>query len=302
MSVFVVGTAVGFLGRTFWIFDLAAALRVQYALGFLILVVLFAAVRRRWPLAVSVLGLLANLALIVPLYFGGPGEIDADAPVLRVMFLNTQIRGADVNELIEDLSSGEPDLVFLSAATDAWADVLEAAPIPYDLAFRRPPGVDVELLVLARKGVTVETFIEDFGAGGRDTAVQAVSFGDTPVQVLAMHPVSPVTPKRVEAHSEQLAAIASWARAQDDPVVVLGDLNATPWSAGFRRLLEEGELANSQKGFGIQASWPAFLGPLGIPIDHALYSDGLITVERFLGSGYGSEHRSLHVTFALSES
>lgn len=297
----VAATAVGFFGRTFWIFDLAAALRVHYVLGFLLLAILFATLRSRWLFTVSVLGLLANLALIVPLYLGGPGEVDADAPSLRVMFLNTQIRGADVNELIEDLGGGDPDLVFLSAATDAWADALEAAPIPYTVAQRRPRGVDLELVVLARTGLPVETSLQDFGAGGRDMAVQALSLGQTPVQFLVMHPVSPATPERAVAHSEQMESIAAWVSDQTGPVVVLGDLNATPWSSDFKMLLKEGNLVNSQRGFGIQASWPASLGPLGVPIDHVLHSSSLVTVERSLGPGYGSEHKSVHVTLAVSE-
>jgi endonuclease/exonuclease/phosphatase (EEP) superfamily protein YafD len=301
LTVLAVATAVGFLGETFWIFDLAAALRVHYALGFLMLAVLFASTRHRWLLAVSVLGLLTNLALIVPLYVGGPGQVAADAPVVRVMFLNTQIRGADVNEVIEDLTRGEPDLVFLSAATDRWADALEEAPIPYTVAQRRPRGVDLELVVLARMGLSVETSLQDFGEGGRDMAVQALSLGETPLQFLAMHPVSPATPERAAAHREQMEAIAEWVSRQDDPVVVLGDLNATPWSSAFQMLTAEGDLVNSQKGFGVQASWPAFLGPFGVPIDHVLHSQGLTTVERSLGPGYGSEHRSVHVAIALAE-
>jgi endonuclease/exonuclease/phosphatase (EEP) superfamily protein YafD len=301
LVVLVTATAVGFLGRRFWIFDLAAALRVHYALGFLVLAVLFASTRHRWLLAVSVLGLVTNLALIIPLYVAGPGQVAGDAPVVRVMFLNTQIRGADVNELIEDLARGEPDLVFLSAATDAWADALEEAPIPYRVAQRRPRGVDLELVVLARVGLSVETSLQDFGEGGRDLAVQVLSLGETPVQFLAMHPVSPATPERAAAHREQIEAIADWVRRQDDPVVVLGDLNTTPWSSAFHMLMAEGGLVNSQKGFGVQASWPAFLGPLGVPIDHVLHSQGLTTVDRSLGPGYGSEHRSVHVAIALAE-
>jgi len=301
LAILVAATALGFLGRTFWLFDLAAALRVQYAIGLLVLAALFAATRRRWLLIVSMLGLVTNLALIVPLYVSGQTQAAADSPVVRVMFLNTQIRGADANEVIEDLARGEPDLVFLSAVTDTWADTLAEASIPYTVVQRRPPGVDLELIVLARTGLPVETLLLDFGAGGRDMAVQAVSLRETPIRFLVMHPVSPSTPERSAAHREQVEAIADWAREQDDPVVVLGDLNATPWSSAFQMLLAEGDLVNSQKGFGLQASWPASLGPLGVPIDHVLHSQDLTTVERSLGPGYGSEHRSVNAAIALIE-
>ena len=63
----------------------------------------------------------------------------------------------------------------------------------------------------------------------------------------------------------------------------------------FTSLLENGRLINSQRGFGIQSSWPAGLWPLSIPIDHAVHGQALTTVERFVGPFLGSDHRPLHL-------
>lgn len=95
-----------------------------------------------------------------------------------------------------------------------------------------------------------------------------------------------------------LAWIADWAARQTDPVVVLGDLNATPWSHAFRSLVDEAGLVNSLRGRGLQPSCPAPLGLLGIPIDHLLHSPALATVERERGPAFGSDHRMLHVRLA----
>lgn len=83
-------------------------------------------------------------------------------------------------------------------------------------------------------------------------------------------------------------------------MLIIGDLNSTPWSPRFETLTRNGGLVNSQNGFGVQASWPSGIGFFGIPIDHALHGEELTTVERSLGPGYGSAHRSLYITVALS--
>lgn len=80
--------------------------------------------------------------------------------------------------------------------------------------------------------------------------------------------------------------------------IVLGDLNATPWSHAFRALLEDGELVSSQRGHGIQGSWRREPWPLSLPIDHCLHAPSLVTLERHLGPFLGSDHRPLHVALA----
>ena len=67
----------------------------------------------------------------------------------------------------------------------------------------------------------------------------------------------------------QLQAAASWAAAQTLPAIVAGDLNTTPGSWIWPRLVEPAGLLDSRRGQGAQASWPAPLPRImRIPIDH----------------------------------
>ena len=295
-------TALGFVHGWWWVFDLLAALRTQYALGFLVLALLFSLAGARWIALVCLVGFLVNAVLIVPLYFDRPVP-PREGDVIRIMFLNTDIRGANIEALINDLETASHDLVFLSATTDRWAAEFESADIPYSVVQARPRGTSVELLLLARHGVAVETSIRDFGEGGRNKAIEAVvRLNGQPTRVLGVHPVSPATAERAARHRSFLEEIALWARLQTDPAIVVGDLNSTPWSPVFRSLLEEGGLTNSQVGYGVQATWPVIMGPAGVPIDHLLHSSELTTVERDTGPGYGSSHRSIHVGVAMASS
>ena len=39
------------------------------------------------------------------------------------------------------------------------------------------------------------------------------------------------------------------------PIMVVGDLNATMWSAPYRSLIDSTGLRNARRGFGILPSW-----------------------------------------------
>lgn len=292
-------TIVGFAGRWSWIFDLTASFRPHYTL-LLLFCAGAMAVGRYWGSAVfCALGAAVNMAVVAPLFMSAPGNANGSDDVLRLMALNVKIRGADQGALIDYLSTADDDVVFLFATNDKWADALESSDIPYDVVVSRPKGMDLEILVLSRVPISGAT-IHDWGSTSRSRAVEVRLERDgEPVTLLGMHPVSP-GPSRASLRTEQFGLISEWAAAQDGAYVVLGDLNATPWSHTFRNLLSRGRLTNSQLGYGLQPTWPAKLGPLGIPIDHVLHSEDMITADRSLGPSFGSEHRSIRVSLALA--
>jgi endonuclease/exonuclease/phosphatase (EEP) superfamily protein YafD len=114
--------------------------------------------------------------------------------------------------------------------------------------------------------------------------------------VLAIHPVSPVSARRARHRDAQLEFAAQWALAHRGPAIVVGDFNATPWSHAFRRLLAATDLANSQRGFGVEASYSAHTSFLfRVPIDHLLHTPDLAVLDRRLGPAIGSDHFPLIV-------
>ena len=98
------------------------------------------------------------------------------------------------------------------------------------------------------------------------------------------------TSNRVAFHTA-LRNAAQWAKSQANAAIIIGDLNATPWSV------------NSQLGRGPGMTWPA--GAFGdtpltmIPIDHCLHTADLETIARQTGPSLGSDHRALRVTLAV---
>lgn len=99
--------------------------------------------------------------------------------------------------------------------------------------------------------------------------------------------------------NEQLTALAQFVTDIRGPIVLLGDLNTSPWSFFFRRLLEQSGLRDSAKGYGVQPTWPSFFRPARIPIDHCLHSPDMVVTDRRVGEAFGSDHLPLIVELAF---
>jgi endonuclease/exonuclease/phosphatase (EEP) superfamily protein YafD len=291
------------LGAHWWVAELLANLPIQHVLAFAVLLVAAAFLRTRWLLGLTLIGLVANLLIAAPvllaLQLGEPLPPAGGAPTLDVTFFNTKYF-ADDEATIEYLRERGDDVVVLALAMQPWRAYLEAADL--DLHVRAGPGPtdgeDLEVVVLVRDP-DAEVIVHRPTDDPRDAIVEVVvDLDGQPVHILASHPVSPLTADRAAQRDRTLAQLTVRATEPDAAVVVMGDLNATPWSPKLQAMVREAELIDSQVGFGHQPSYPAARGRLGIAIDHVLHSSELTTVARQLGPSFGSDHRMVHARLA----
>ncbi len=126
--------------------------------------------------------------------------------------------------------------------------------------------------------------------------------GGTPIRFLGVHTLPPSTAENARLRKRQLQELAARARGKSQPVVVCGDLNATPWSPWFADLLRDGGLRNSAQGRGLFGSWPALLpAPLRIPLDHCLVSPSIAVIDRRMGPRIGGDHLPVLVELSVPD-
>lgn len=111
------------------------------------------------------------------------------------------------------------------------------------------------------------------------------------LRVVTTHPMIPVTPIGISARETMLES-ASDAALESETFILLGDFNLTPWSRQYRRL--PGKRAGDPR---FMATWPTRFGPLGIPIDHIMFSDDLELVDTQILPPIGSDHRAIMARF-----
>lgn len=290
-------TVVGFLGAVWWGFDLASHFRGQYIALLTPLLALLAAMRWRATAVLTGLALVANLALVAPLYLVQPAEPDG-SETIEILSFNVTASNPDRASVLDYVGTSGADIVFLHESSIDWEDALSRSDLPYTTISAREPGSVFGTLALVRADMVANVVpLGDFGQWSIEVVTE---LDGRRIKVLGTHPLSPVSSGRAAARDEQLRLVGEWAARQEVPVVVTGDFNASTWSRGFSLVTDEASLVNSQRGFGVQASWPADYPLLGIPIDHLVHSRELTTVDRHLGESLGSDHFALFVELGMA--
>lgn len=288
----------GFLGKFSWFLDLFSHFRVQYMLGLGFLGLLLFLRGYRKAAAVFIAFALINFGIVLPLYFGGQ-EVPANAgSPLRVMFLNVGTDSGDterVGRLVQDI---DPDILVLEEISSQWMSDLKALEKshPHSQVQTREDNFGIGLF---SKFPLVDSGIIDIG-GGVPSIVATIVAEQGEVRIIATHPLPPVNGEYSRGRNEQFERLPNHTRSSL-PLILLGDLNVTPWSYHFRRMLKRTGLIDSSQGRGVQATWPRTLPVLLIPLDHFLHSSDVFVVEKSIGANVGSDHYPVIVDFVIRD-
>lgn len=288
------GTLLGFFGSYWWAFDLMANFRLQYAIVLVVTAIGYALLMGKGLAVAFLLVAGVNVALIVPLYTREPMET-AGNDELRIVSFNVEASTVNQDKVLAWMNGLEADIVVLLESSEDWESSIEETNVPYSIKSDLPQDRRYGITVLGKGADATE--LHRIGEA-EDPVVRIESrLNGEPVVVYAVHPRPGTSEDGAALRNEVLEQVADLVQQETTPVVVIGDLNATPWSAAFRQLQTDANLVNSLDGYGFQATWPAGM-PFGlsIPIDHMLHTPELTTSDRVVGPDLGSDHLPLLVT------
>lgn len=313
----VVLTVAGFLGGWHWLIDLAAHFRLQYALG-LTLLALLAAARRRWiRLAVLIAAAGVNGWLVASLWLppvGMPPAASASptaassaaAPPLRLAVANVSTQNPRKAEALDAIAAMNADVVLLIEVSPEWFEVIPRHLPGYRTVMARAQwdNFGMALMVADDSPWACEGTTQWMPPDQLPAADAVLTRGNGERwRLLGVHPVPPMSARGAASRNETLATAAAWTHNHpDDPKLLVGDLNATPWCTAFRELVAETGLINSMRGHGLAPSWPSLdalpyaATAVGmIPIDHVMHSASIRTRKRQTFRIPGSDHRGVLV-------
>ncbi len=265
-------------GALAWLIDLASHWQWLFLAGLVVFAGLASWRDKRW----TVLLLALPLPWLTASARAPAG--DPQAPVFTLASANVNLHSRDTGALAAWLARVQPDAVVLLEVSPAYATglrVLSDYPFQRIVAQDSPFGI----ALLSRYPLQHARVIED--AQGIAHIEAQLQWQGQSVEVVALHPMPPLSPHYHSARNAKLRAFASQAAASDRPMVLAGDLNATPWSSAFSGLAQLG----LRRASGLAATWPAALhGWTGIPIDQVLVSRHWAVVASEVGPQLGSDH------------
>lgn len=292
-------SAIGFAGSVWWGFDLASHFRVQYLLMLTLAGILLIALKRRRPAAVFLVAAVVNLLMVVPLYARRQVSTE-NLRTYRVLLANVNTSSTSYDLVKQYIESNAPDYVLLEEVDALWWDEFRSLETAYPYTVVEPRSDNFGIALLSKHRFITSSVVYLGGAGLPSALARVRTDDGRALTILGTHPLPPFSAKHSEYRNEQLAAIPGVLSEVEVPILVVGDLNTSPWSPYFRRLLKDGGLRDSSVGFGFQPTWPTHIWPLLMSLDHCLYLEGVAIVGRFVGPNIGSNHYPLIVDFALA--
>lgn len=280
--------------------ELATHFRVQYLALSLFSAAGFAAFRAwRW-LAASLPGVLLNAFLVVPmLALTTAGQAAGNAHNFRVLLANVLYNNSNYEAVKELVRSENPDVIVLQEATETWVAAMQDLRITWP--YFRYSGEYIGAIACYSR-YPLDNFAPALTSQADHwTLLTKVKMQSGDVSFVSIHPPVPVGALEYPIRNQRLAMTASLAQSMPRPVIVIGDFNCTPWSPYFTKFVRESGLVNARDGFGILPTWPTFLPPMMIPIDHCLISPDVKVMNCRTGSFIGSDHLPLIVDLVVLE-
>jgi endonuclease/exonuclease/phosphatase (EEP) superfamily protein YafD len=151
------------------------------------------------------------------------------------------------------------------------------------------------IVILSRYPIVEDRRLEPWARGWQVALARLELPDGVRAWVVAVHVPSPVRPRDQRRRDVMLQRLADTVAGLDDPVIVLGDLNATPFAPAFRAFAATAGLSSART---FPATFPARTGPFGIAIDHVMVRGAdLIRLQAL--PPRGSDHRAVAATVAI---
>jgi endonuclease/exonuclease/phosphatase (EEP) superfamily protein YafD len=263
-------------------------------------VALVAIQRRRWATLV-----LPVSATALPWAFVVAYALPAHPPAgrtvpLRAMIVTAHDGSASAPDIVSAVRSQHTDVLIVTELSSRLAHDLTAAGLPETLTARYVSVPDPGMSPTAGIGIfsRFDTGpVTTFGATHWPAVTARVMVGRAVVTLVAGHAVQP-SANHLDQWRHDLAAFGAAKRIKG-PVLVLVNLNATPWNPQFRWILS-GRLHDAADvlGRGLRPTWPSWTPVPLLPADHALVAGLGVTDQAALPID-GTDHRALSVGLAV---
>ncbi|MFD2573766.1 endonuclease/exonuclease/phosphatase family protein [Spirosoma soli] len=128
---------------------------------------------------------------------------------------------------------------------------------------------------------------------------------DQDVALVTVHPRTPILPSWFRERNAQLAHVANATRQSPLPTVLIGDFNISVFSPIYKDIFETNDneqkaSLKSARSVLTQPTWPRFIPPMMIPIDHAFVNSGFYTQSFQTLEHPGSDHKAVVVDLGFT--
>lgn len=234
---------------------------------------------------------LASLAQLIGFISFGKlhDPLESDGAPLKILQVNVLKDNTDTGKLRALISRENPDLIVACEVNGKFALMLRDLSFDYPHQMLEPRDDRYGMAVLSKRPLEGQEHLSFAGSKSLSMGFR-LRHDNADIEFLSMHPQTPNRNIKARNH-EFLRAVKHFGDRRDN-IVVLGDLNATPYCHAYKKLVRALGLKNAREGQGLCGTFPAFfpLRILHLPIDHVLTGANLQVREFRRGPDIGSDH------------
>jgi endonuclease/exonuclease/phosphatase (EEP) superfamily protein YafD len=272
--------------RYHWIPELFVNGRVVMGPIFLFCAMAFFFQKRKLLLYQSlVLSFLIGLE-VYSVYLPLDGEGQHQISVLSVNLWSANRQHQRVLDLVKDRDA---DLVLVMELTPVWYESLQELKVKYPHYLEVVREDNFGIALYSKYPMSgADTLV--WSSSNYPSIVSEIAHPEFTFHLVATHPMPPKHARGFQIRNAHFEAMIEYISKQNKPLLLVGDLNASPYSYQFKNLLSSTKLRDSRQGFGVHSTWPAFSFPLAFPIDHIFHSEEFTSLHRSTGPKVGSDH------------
>lgn len=265
-----------------WFFELFVHYIAYYTIAAIILILICAKLNLWKTATILTLIIAINLPNFIP-YYQTQAQTPAAGEELKVFSANFFYLNEDFETIKTVIADEDPDVVAILEADVAWLTekdyYKETYPHMYITDKFGPFGI-----VLMSKFPAEFKQINWRG----ENAVEAVIDGR--YKVLAIHAQAPVQKSWASDRNYYFEQLTDEVNRSELPTIVMGDFNSAPWSPYFKKIIQETQLKEARKGYGLLPTWNANKPVFWIPIDHILVSPEIEILDFHRGAHTNADH------------
>ena len=302
-------TTISLLARYWWLADLIANLRIQLIIGLIFASAGLVVTRQSRLAGLVMLALIWHGSWIAPYLFATQKPVDVRP--LKVCVVNVLTQNLQHDKVLTVLKNADADVIaVLELGTDLESRLNEELDDRYQHRITEPSDDGNFGIGLWSKLPLQDEKIFHLTVPLVPSISAQVIWEGQPVRLFATHPIPPVNSRYFQARNRHLKLLAQRIRVQDQgsleaSMIIVGDLNLTPWSPWYGKFLADAGLKDCIAGDRMASLTPTWyrwrLFPFGLVLDHGFCAGGLSCMSRKVLQDIGSDHRPVLLEFVRGE-
>ncbi len=216
---------------------------------------------------------------------------------IRLMTFNVSYNNELKNfeKLFELILFEKPDIIqFQEVAPQVQEKLKLLKPFfPYNTGINKPLHV-IDSVILSK-----HPLIEN-RSGDNHAVLTSLILNNTKLTIIGIHLNNPLNQNNFNSATKGINYLKSLVENINQNLILIGDLNMTPFSKRFTNFLKDTNLYAYTSYKNPIVTWPTFLPVyLGIEIDHVLFSKNFKVIEKKTLNHFGSDHKPLIVDLAF---